>query len=57
MEDANEDIGNITGRFTGGDYSICIKCPKCKSEEIIIEEDEEGYYQVLKCNKCGYEKK
>ena len=57
MGDSNEDIGNITGRFTGGDYSITIKCPKCRSEEIIIEEDEEGYYRVLKCNKCGYEKK
>ena len=48
---------DINSKFTGGDYSICIKCPKCKSEEVIIEEDEEGYYQVFKCNKCGYENK
>ena len=56
MEDINENMEGITEKFTGGDYSIPIKCPKCKSEEVIVEEDEEGYFYVLKCNKCGYSK-
>ena len=57
MEDTDENTEGVTAGFTGGDYSISIKCPKCKSEEVIIEEDDEGYFHVLKCNKCGYEKK
>ena len=57
MEDADENRVGITEKFTGGDYSIHIKCPKCKGEDVVVEEDEEGYFQVLKCNKCGYVKK
>ncbi len=60
MEDTDENIADMSGiteKFTGGDYSVSIKCPKCKSEEVIIEEDDDGYFHVLKCNKCGYVKK
>lgn len=60
MEEADENIADMSGiteRFTGGDYSIHIKCPKCKSEDVVVEEDEKGYFFVLKCNKCGYAKR
>ena len=32
-----------------------IRCPKCKSEDVVVKEDE-GYFWVYKCNSCGYSK-
>lgn len=34
---------------------IKIKCPKCKSEDVVVGMEEIGkYFWVSQCNKCGY---
>jgi len=35
-------------------YEPAIKCQKCKSEDILIGMESNGYFWVSKCNKCGY---
>lgn len=35
--------------------SLGIVCPKCKSDDIVLEE-RDGYLSFLECNKCGYRK-
>lgn len=40
---------------TGGSLEeIDVRCPKCRSDEVIVFEDKAGYYDVLECKKCGY---
>ena len=55
--DEGEGVEGIGSKFKGGDFSIHIKCPKCNSEEVVVEEDKHGYFSVLSCNKCRYKKK
>jgi ssDNA-binding Zn-finger/Zn-ribbon topoisomerase 1 len=33
-----------------------VRCPKCKSEEIVIK-TEKGYFWVCECRKCKYKRK
>ncbi len=41
-----------------GNYSeIDIRCPKCNSDKVLVTLSNNGYYHVLKCNKCGFEGK
>ena len=35
---------------------IKVRCPKCKSEEIVIKTDN-GYFWVCECRKCKYKDK
>ncbi len=37
-------------------YELEIKCPKCRSEDILIDLENNGYFWVSQCNKCGYRK-
>lgn len=37
-------------------YELEIKCPKCRSEEIVISMECNGLFCVSQCNKCGYKK-
>ena len=37
-------------------YELEIKCPKCRSEEILIDMESNGFFCVSRCNKCGYKK-
>lgn len=34
-----------------------VKCPKCGSDDVVAKIDDEGYFWVYQCNKCGYIKK
>jgi len=36
---------------------VVVCCPRCKSQNVILGEDKEGYYWIQKCNNCGYEGK
>ena len=38
-------------------YELEIKCPKCRSEDILISIENNGYFWVSQCNKCGYKDK
>jgi len=29
-------------------------CPKCGSEDVVAKTDDDGYFWVYQCNKCGY---
>jgi ssDNA-binding Zn-finger/Zn-ribbon topoisomerase 1 len=33
-----------------------VRCPKCKSEEIVIKTNN-GYFWVCECRKCKYKRK
>ena len=33
-----------------------VKCPKCDSVDVIAK-TEDGYFFVIKCNNCDYQKK
>ena len=35
--------------------NIC--CPICKSKDIILREDKEGYFWIYLCNNCSYQGK
>jgi len=38
-------------------HGYVVKCPKCKSEDVLIGINEERYFWISKCNDCGYEGK
>lgn len=41
-----------------GDYEpLYLVCPKCSSKNVVVAFDNEGYFQVAECNKCGYKNK
>ena len=44
-------------KLAGTIEEIDIRCPKCKSNQVIVHIDEEGYYEVLECYKCGFKGK
>ena len=48
-----DHLTKIPGKFDEMD----IKCPKCQSKEITIEEDSKGYFKVTSCKKCGFSEK
>jgi len=29
-------------------------CPKCRSRNVVVEMNEEGYYEVCGCDSCGF---
>ena len=31
---------------------IC--CPRCKSRDVVLGEDKEGFFWIFLCNNCGY---
>ncbi|MDD5191829.1 MAG: hypothetical protein PHH54_04105 [Candidatus Nanoarchaeia archaeon] len=35
-------------------YELEIKCPNCRSEEIVVSMKCNGLFFVSSCNKCGY---
>ena len=35
-------------------WNLDICCPKCRSRNVILESNKEGYYWIFKCNNCGY---
>ena len=35
-------------------YELEIKCPKCRSEEIVIGMEHNGLFCVSDCKKCGF---
>ena len=37
--------------------SIDICCPRCKSRDVIIKKNKEGYFWVEICNNCRYKGK
>lgn len=43
-------IGNIAGNFEDVD----ITCPRCSSSNVIVDADENGYFEVIECGRCGY---
>ena len=43
-------------KIAGSRKVVEIRCPKCKSSEIIAIQDKDGYYDVSECTKCGYKK-
>ncbi|MEM0465541.1 MAG: hypothetical protein QXW97_02460 [Candidatus Pacearchaeota archaeon] len=45
-------IGNITGNFDEYD----ITCPRCGNKRVVISADENGYFSVVECLNCGYNK-
>ena len=51
-----ENLKEIHERITF-DYAFWeIRCPKCKSEEIVIK-TKNGYFWVCECNKCRHKRK
>jgi ribosomal protein S27AE len=34
-----------------------VKCPKCDSSKVIAKTTDDGYFFIVKCNKCGYSEK
>lgn len=44
-------------KLAGSREEIDLRCPKCKSLDVTVYCDLQGYYDVLECNKCGYVKK
>jgi len=49
------DKGHII-KVGGSKEQIEIRCPKCKTTDVTVYCDLQGYYDVLDCNKCGYKK-
>ena len=45
---------DITQKYLEQHPDIVIKCPKCESQDVVVGEDEDGYFWVYECNKCGY---
>jgi len=42
---------------TPGTYDeIDIRCPKCDSHNVTIVESSRGYYEIVQCYGCGYNK-
>jgi hypothetical protein len=40
----------------GSREQIELRCPKCKTLDVTVYCDVQGYYDVLECNKCGFKK-
>jgi len=47
-----EHITKIPGTYE----EVSIHCPKCNSKEITVAIDSRGYYEVIECYECGYQK-
>lgn len=43
-------------KLAGSLEEVDVRCPKCKSQDIVAYGEEDGYYGVLECNKCGFKK-
>lgn len=43
-------IGNIAGDFE----QVEITCPRCSSNQVLVNLDSHGYFSVVECHKCGY---
>jgi len=41
----------------GIEVSVNIKCPRCRSKNVVVEVCEGGYIFVYKCEGCGYLRK
>lgn len=52
-----ENFAQVHERELFKKYELEIKCPKCKSEDILIGMDDNGYFWVCQCNKCGHKDK
>ena len=48
MGDDMEDLGDWV--------DISVVCPKCGSSEVAVAKDEFGYFRVIICPNCGYQK-
>jgi hypothetical protein len=53
VHQAMESKGHII-KVGGSREEIDLRCPKCKTLDVIVYCDRQGYYDVLECNKCGY---
>ncbi len=45
-------IGNIPGDFE----QVELSCPRCSYAQVIVEANENGYFEVKECPKCGFRK-
>ena len=52
-----ENFAKVHERELFMKYELEIKCPKCRSEDILIDMENNGYFWVSQCNKCGYKDK
>ncbi|MBR9704956.1 hypothetical protein GOV12_06085 [Candidatus Pacearchaeota archaeon] len=43
-------MNNLAGNFE--EYEIT--CPKCDSKNVVISADENGYFGVIECGRCGF---
>jgi hypothetical protein len=44
-------------KVCGSREEVELRCPKCKTLDVVVYCDIQGYYDVLECNKCGYKNK
>ena len=51
-----ENFAKVHERKLFMKYELEIKCPKCRSEEILVGMNNNGYFWISQCNKCGYKK-
>jgi Zn ribbon nucleic-acid-binding protein len=45
-------INNIAGDFD----EIEITCPRCNSTNVVVTANENGYFEIIECFRCGYKK-
>ncbi len=45
-------IGNIPGDFE----DVELMCPRCGNNQVMIETNSNGFFEVVECHKCGYRK-
>ncbi len=45
-------IGNMPGEFEDVD----LMCPRCGGNQVIVEMNKGGYFEVSECHKCGFKK-
>jgi len=48
-----ENFSDFHNRMLFDKYELEIKCPECRSEDVLIGFDE-GYFWICECRKCGY---
>jgi transcription elongation factor Elf1 len=45
-------IGNVPGDFE----DVELTCPRCGSNQVIVETNNNGFFEVVECHKCEYRK-